>query len=293
MLVSECLERAQSELLHAGHMNLPAWDIQSGTITSSATALTVDGRADDIPAGSVIEWDDSSMELALVKSATDTAVTLQTRGYLESTAASHADDARILISNPFPKITLFNSLKAILGSLYGHGIYIAAVDTSNTYSSITPISLPSGAKDTFPTILVSPTGTGYAKLVKGTHFEVLQAFTPPKVQFLRGAYDGAALTIQYKKDFTRPTTLADDLTTLGVSEGLQESLPLGIAGRVLQGRDVPKAQADHIRRVLETQSIPLGAVTQISRQLWAGFLQEIQAERVRLMEANPPTILYG
>ena len=292
--VLEIIQRTYSENLFAGAANPPAWDIQTNTptISDSSTALTVEGRQDAIPRETVLEWDDATMELALVKSVSGTSVTLQERGYLNTTGATHNVNTRVILDNPFPKIAVFNTLRSIVSQLYALGLYSIGSDTSNSYTTSAAITLPSAARDTFPYMWLL-LGTRYIKLQRGRDFEVLYDFSPLKVQFFNTLYGSGTLTIPYKKDFTRPTAVTDDLDTLNVSTSVQDFLPLGIAGQLLLGKEVPRAQAEHMRRILAQQGIQAGTLAQLGRVLWTGFLERVAAERQEQFERNPTVIVYG
>ena len=297
MLVSEVLQRAESEFLRAGSgVNLPSYEIQSGAMTIDGLTLSLEGtRGITVSRDSVVEWDDESMELALNKTTAGNVLTLQQRGYLETDPAIHAAGTRVLIDNPFPKKVLFNALKSVIRVLYGFGVYRRQYAPALTYQTTTPVALPADAEDTQSHIWVARgANLGYLKLTRGTHFDVIPLAAGPSVQFYTGGSIGQALVLPYKSEYDAPTAVSDNLTTLGLSESLQDALPMAVAARILMGRDVPKAHADHIRKQLEAQAVPLGSVSSIGQQLWRTFVtQDLAAEKVRLSEQNPPTIVYS
>jgi hypothetical protein len=293
MLAREIIERTQSTYLWAGNNHPPAWDVQDGSLTNNALTMTVEGRLDRIPNEGTLEWDDDSMELALVKSVAATTVTFQERGYLETEAATHTDGTRVLIDNPYPKAIVFDALKTLIGMLYGFGLYRRNLDASRTLNNVSPVALDALDKDVASTIWWR-SGSQWLKLRKGTHFEVIHEVSPIEIQFWGYGAQGSALRMTTKRDFTRPTALTDDLDNLGLSTSLQEGLSMGVAGLILQGRDVPLVQADHIRRSLEMQNAPVGTASNLGRMLWTTFVQQyVSAERMRLMESNPPSIVHG
>src|SRR5688572_22513523 len=92
----------------------PIFDTLAATVTSSATSLTTNGLMSYIPQ-SLLEFDDSSMEIALTKEAeSTTTIDLNERGYMESTAAAHNTlGIKLWINPPFPKIVVFNALVGV------------------------------------------------------------------------------------------------------------------------------------------------------------------------------------
>lgn len=294
MLVSELIERCKSEYLHAGNVQIPSWDVQEGALTIGGVTLTLEGRADNVPDDGVLEFYDSSMELALVKDAVGNVVTLQERGFLETTAAAHVDGTRVVLDPPYPRQVIFNALKSVLSSLYAYGVYDREFHES-TYNAITPITLPAVATEPLSVIWVSRgTGLGWNKLIRGAHWEPIHLSDGIRVQFYHGGSQGRTVQIPYKRAYQEPTALTDDLDNFGVSTTLQPHLPLGIAGQLLLGREVPKLHAEHIKRQLEGQNVPVGSLANIGRLLWQTFIQQhVQAERSRLSEITPPVILTG
>lgn len=294
LTVREVVERTQSEYLFGGGVNLPAWTTLTDPIAPTAMQIVL-GTRNVFGSDDVLEFDDDSGELAITSLRSGTTYVLQERGYLETEAAAHAAGTRVIANNPYPKHLLLQSLQGLIGQLYGLGIYAKGIDTTQVYSHLAPVTLPLDARDTFSEILQTRgAGLGYTRLRKSVNFEVLQAFTPPKVQFFHGGSPGYALTIPYKKDFNTATfTLSTDLDAVGISSSLQHELPTGLASRVLAGKDVPEATAEHVRRQLALQGSPVGTRTSVSASLWRTFLNAVVLERSRLTEAYPTSITYG
>lgn len=294
MLASDIIERTRSEFLEAGNVGVTEWDYTTADITSADTTVSLSGRAEYVPGDGVIEFYDDSMEAALVRSASGPTITMQERGYLETTAAAHTSGTRVLIDPPFLRQVIFNALRSVVSSLYAYGVYEREFHES-TYNAITPVTLPTNAMDPLSVIWVSRgTGLGWNKLTRGTHWEPIPLSDAIRVQFYHGGSQGRTVQIPYKRAYREPTALSDDLGTLGVPTTLQPHLPLGIAGHLLMGREVPKLQADHIKRQLEGQNVPVGSLANIGRLLWQTFIQQhVQAERTRLSEITPPIVLTG
>lgn len=292
MLVREILERTASEYLHGGGSQLPAWTPLEEAITSTTQTNIVIGTRNTPGNDDILEFDDDSMELASINYRSGTTVVLQDRGYLETEAATHTVGTRVIFNNPYPKHLLLQSLQGLLRQLYGFSLYQRKTDTTQTFRTISPLTLPADAKDTLAHIWVS-TGQRWQKLRKGTEFEVLHDFEPIKVQFWTGGSVGQPLQIVYKAEYGTPTALNDDLTTLGVPESLQSELPGAIASRVLAGKELPEATAEHIRRQLANQGSPVGTRLSVSSALWQLFMRAVAMERVRLMESAPPQIIYS
>lgn len=292
LTVLEVLERTRNETLQIGGVNIPPWDTLSAALNATDLTFALSGTRDVVvPKDSLLEFDDASMELALNRITSGSSVSVYQRGYLESTAATHASGTRVIVNPPWPQIVLFNALKGLIASLYSYGIYRRNLDSSRTFSATAPIVLDALDKDVGP-VMWFKTGNRWQKLRKGTEFEVIHETSPIEIQAWGGPPQGAALRILTKRGFTQPSALTDDLSTLGVPDALQPFLSLGVAGMVLQGREVPEVQAEHIRRSLANQNIPIGSRISVAAALWRTFLNQVSLERGRLLEANPPAIEF-
>lgn len=292
MLVRDVIERVESEWLRGGGANIPAWTFLTEAIGTGLVNIPLDGRA-QVSRDTVLEFDDDSMELALTKTTSGNVAVPQVRGYLESTEAAHAAGTRVMLDNPFPRVTLLNGLKSLLLSLPSYGVYRRRRATGITFDMTKPIPLPADARDVIGHVSVKH-GLRWQKLRKGTEFEVLHDPSPIEMQFWYGGYQGAEMRVTYKADFTTtPFTLSTDLSDAGVPESLQNELPVGLASRVLAGKEIPEVVAEHIRRQLAGQNVPPGTRLTVSQALWTRFLQALQLERVRLLEQSPVLTIPG
>jgi hypothetical protein len=305
LTVREVLERTQTEIINSGGMNIPAWTYMSEVIADTVDKSFNTNTRTVIPDDSIIEWDDDSMELADVQSVTDAgAVTLYSRGYLETTAATHANGVKVIIDPPFPKIARFNALVSVIRMLPTLQLHATTTDTATTFISSAPQTLPVAVTDVLPFIYALD-GSTYVTLREGINYEVLHWFTPKKIQFYSGALEGAALVIPYTKDFTDPETIYDadtaspptygsvldvDLDDCGVPSSLQAFMPMAVASFLLEGKEVPTVQAEYVRRQYETQNTPVGSRTSVAKSLWRRFIEQVHLEKMRQLASNPPTI---
>ena len=288
LTVSDVIERTINEHLHSGGANIPQWTTLTNNLDTTTKTFAVGTRI-SVPPDSVLEFLDPSMEMALNNITSGSTVEVHERGYLETTAASHLAGTRIVVNNPWPRIVLFNTLKGLISSLYAYGLYRRTLDTSRTLSTVAPVALNALDRDVATTIRYR-SGTSWYRLHKGDDFEVIHEASPIEIQFY-GGMQGATLRLVTKRDFTAPTALTDDLDTLGIPTSLQQFMSLGLASMVLQGKEVPEVQAEHIRRSLANQDRPVGSRISVSNALWQAFMRQVALERTRQMEANPPAIV--
>ena len=297
LTAEQVIERAYEEILEAGGTARPAWDVQVGAITDSATTLNLAGRQTYVPPDGLVEWWDSTMEAADVYSTASSVVTLQTRGYLGTTAAAHSAGTKVVLDNPYPRYILLNGLKAVVDQLRGYGLYNEAYTTTLTYNTTAPVELPAGAVDVIDVLVQN--GTNWFPLAKGTSYRIfyrygMTASSPPAIQFLSGGIQGAAMKVRYKKEFTTSTfALTTDLeTTVGVPSTLVPHLASGLAGHILLGRDVPMLESEYMKPDPQNPA-QAGTKMNVGRALWTNFISgPVAAERVRNLETNPVVLTF-
>jgi hypothetical protein len=307
------MDRARSGYLQAGRQP-QAWTTNTISMSDSQLNMTTSGHV-SVPADSYLAAKDGSMEIVLNKeSDTDNTLVLQERGFLETDPAEHDEDTRWDVSPVWPDIVLFNALEAVIGTLYGYGLYAKGQYNDATYPSTGLVELPEGAKDAFTTIY-NLNGTRWMGLQKGRHFEVLHnagedVDSPPQLQFYAGGVVGGDLRIPYKRDFLLPSAVFAtdqalvsptldwvtevDLEDCLIPTSLQPHLSMAVASYVLQGRDVPLLDNQRVKEALANAGIQPGTRSGVARSLLSTFVSvHLAAERNRLLEASPTTITYS
>jgi hypothetical protein len=292
MLVSEVIDRTFSSWLYPGGIQRPAFDTLASTIDNSQLTLTLSGRVTNVPRDSVLEIDYEQM---LVSSVVTTAVILQERGYLETDPVLHLSGAMVGIDPTYTRKAVFDALVAVLKMLYPAGCYWRAEDSATTFSFNSPLkALPTGGRRVV-TILAKTNSVieDYRPLRAGIDYVNRPEFTPSRYRLRRGGFEGGAMLVIYAKDFGVPTAPTDDLDTLGVPASLQPHLPMGIAGQLLQGRELPRIQIEEIRRFMSSQGIQVGAALNVGQALLNTFMQRhVGGERTRLDEKDPSSFEF-
>ena len=285
--MSEVVERCFNSWLYPGGIQRPAFDTLADIIDNSQLSLTLTGRVTNVPRDSVLEVEYEQM---LVSDVATTTVTLQERGFLETDPDQHAAGTIVNIDPTFSKKAVFDALVAVLKMLYPAGVYWRNEDTATTWSFAAPLkALPTGGKRVV-TILAKTNSVieDYRPLRPGIDYENRPEFTPARYRLRRGGFEGGALLVIYAKDFGTPTSPTDDLSNLGVPESLQPHLPMGIAGQLLQGRELPRIQIEEIRRFMASQGIQIGAALNVGQALLNTFMaRHVGGERDRLNEQDP------
>ena len=300
LTVSDVIEQTRSQFLQPGGANLESWDRQVGALLAAADTMTVEGIAEYIPPSAVVEWDDNTMEAALVGEPATTTVPLALRGYLDTDPADHVAGTRVIVDPVYLKKVLYDGLRSVIALCNGAGLYAIRPTTGLTYQTSTLVTLPEGTTGIAGDVYVV-NGSTY-NVLSPSQFRVLNGFSPPKVQFLGGGIIGAALTLNVKRDYLQPTevtlgvgeTVLDvDLDDCYIPQSLQMHLAMGVAAHVLAGRDIPSVDSEHIRRTQANQGIPPGTRVNLGRTLWTQFMSNgVYAERARLVNLSPTSLQF-
>jgi hypothetical protein len=292
MLVSEVIDRTFANWLFPSGINRPSFDILNEDLDTSETDITLEGRI-TVPNDSILEI---GSELVLTKSVVVAThvVTANERGYLDTAAATHTTGDKVYLDPMFSRKLVFDAIVTLMGDLYPSGLYQRVLDsTTLDFSTVAALALPTGTLSVLKAsvAVVSGSGTKYRRLrPERGEYEVMYEFSPPKIQFLRGGTTDADVTLVLAKDFVLPTVETNDMTTFcGVSSSLVPHLPMGVAGTILQSRELPRVMIDEIRRLLASQGIQVGAAMNVGQFLLNLFKEKVANERVRLDQLDPST----
>lgn len=289
MLVSELIDRTLAEWLHPAGDEQDQFDTLQTAIDADDTEIVLDGRAERVPRDSILQI---GSELILTSSSSGSVVQVAERGFGGSTAAAHSVGDIVWIDPTFTRNEILNALRAIVGKLYPWGLYKRTVDSSVTFSVREVLTAPAGTKR-IHSILVrqSTSEERYRTLtVRGEDWVEYRQFDPIKYEIQRGvAAEGQTMYVTCLGDFTLPDAEADDLDTLGLSETLQEDLPMAVAGTVLKGREVPRVTLDRIREALSAAGLNPGVTMNIGAAMIENFKREaVYAERARQDDLDAP-----
>ena len=295
MLVREVIDRTLTEWLYPGGIEKPAFRTLANGITNVQNQFDLTpGGYGDPDKNSIYEIDS---ELILGGDFAGVQVTANERGFRETDAVAHNAGTKVYVDPDFPRKTIENAVKTLIGDLFPWGAYRRVPTDAITYSTRGVKTMPIGTKDILSVVVRKQSADeDYLRLLPGREYSVFTEWDPPKLKLLSGGAENAAVRIIYSADYDLdPFTEDTDLTALGVSETLQPHLPMGVAGRVLLGRDVPRALAREIQRMLAMQSggVPPGALSSIAQGLIEVFKRmHVGAERERLDRLDPPNFRW-
>ena len=303
LLVSDVIDRTFDDFLYPAGVNRPQYEILSGAIASAAvpgTGGTFDllgTRLNSLSRNALLEIDEEIVMQRTNASGPPITVTVQERGYGQSVAAAHADGSIVRVGPDVFRIQVFNKIKTAIGLLWGTGIYRRTVKTDATFRSDAVINLDANTRRVI-SIRARTSGASeqWRGLMRpGYDYEFLRDVDPPQVQLWRGGVAGAAMRIVEARDFERPATTATDLDTCGLTDEIQEGLPMLVAGLILMGREPARLDIEEIRRLLSAAGaqVQVGAHLSVGRAFIDAFRQLYVAnEKERLKELDPHDFEY-
>lgn len=286
MLVSEAVDRTLNNWLYPAGVDRPEYDLLSGSLTDSATSFSVTGRLgnDAIPDNTILEI---GSELILVQSVATLAVTVNERGYLETTQAAHASGAKVWVDPDYPRRSIFNAIVSVIEDLAGLGLYKISSDTF-TLTQLALVATDAGTKDVISP-MVYTLGTETYELHEGRDYDALRAYDPLRIRFTSGL-EGRTVTAMVKSEFAAPATEADDLTTVcGVPSSLSRHIPMAAAAHLLMGHEPSRLQIETIRRQLGAESVPVGSNVSVATALQRRWEEQVVRERMKQVATVAPT----
>lgn len=283
MLASDVVDRVYAEWLYPAGIDRPLFDkLAGGGIDNDDLTITLSGRVANVPRDTLLEIES---ELILIDSVAGSVVTVLERGYLNTDPVGHAAGVKVLVDPKFTRKAVFGGLVSTVKTLYPKGVIDQKLDQTVTFSTQGLKQLPAGGRRII-SILVDK-GLAYTdygpKLRPGTDYRTFNEFDPPKYRLIRGGAEGRAMVVSYAADFESPPNEQIDLSSLGIPDAIQEHMPLGVAGWILQGREIPRVVVEEVRRMLATQGVQVGAALNVGqallRQFDAKIAEQVQRQR--------------
>jgi hypothetical protein len=273
------------------------------TTSSSASPLIMSlGSTDSVGKG-IVEIEEELLWVDNYDRIANTAtVAPYGRGYLGTTAATHALDTKVTISPTFPRFTIKRAINDTIRAL---GANIFAVK-STTFTFNAAVSTYAFANLNIKNILtVSWQEIGPSKEwrpIRRYDFDPLAnaaafGYTTEQVQTItlgEAPVSGRTVKITYATDPVSFTTNAEDYATqTGLPESTRDVVILGAAYRLLSFLD-PARAAQVSPQADETDSKrPFGASQSATKQLYALYSQRLNEETKAQQQNYPPKVHYS
>ena len=265
----------------------------NGGINSSVTTLTVDngsrlgmGRA---------EIDD---ELVYIDAITTNTVGLQPwgRGVDGTTAAAHADNARVTFNPLFPRHYV---KRAINDTIQSMGVELKATDvTTFTFlAAVSTYSLPSAAKSVNQVTWKTVGPTGRWETVRrwqvDTEANTTQYATGKTITIWDPVVPGRTVQVRYLKEPTNLSAGSDTLTgTAGLPASCRDVVALGTAARLVSSIDVALLDPSSVQAGFFDERRQIGSASNVARTLYALYQQRLAEEVARFRDNLNTPIHY-
>ena len=265
----------------------------NGVLSDSATTLTVDngsrlgmGRA---------EIDD---ELVYIDAITNNSVALQPwgRGVDGTTAASHADNARVTFNPLFPRHYV---KRAINDTIQSMGVELKATDvTTFTFiASKNTYALPATTKTVFQVTWQTVGPTGRWEIVKrwqsDTSAAATQYATGKTITIWDPVVPGRTVQVRFLKEPTSLSAGADTLeTTAGLPASCRDVVALGTAARLVSSIDVALLDPSSVQAGFFDERRQIGSASNVARTLYALYQQRLAEEVARFRDNLNTPIHY-
>ena len=275
----------------------------STTTSSSASPLIMSlGSTDSVGKG-IVEIEEELLWVDNYDRIANTAtVAPYGRGYLGTTAATHAADTKVTISPTFPRHSIKRAINDTIRSL-GSSIFSVK---STTFTFNSAVSTYAFANLNIKNILtVSWQEIGPSKEwrpIRRYDFDPLAnaaafGYTTEQVQTItlgEAPISGRTVKITYATDPEAFTTNAQDYATqTGLPESTRDVVILGAAYRLLSFLD-PARAAQVSPQADETDSKrPYGASQSATKQLYALYSQRLNEETKAQQQNYPPKVHYS
>lgn len=287
--VNQLIDQASS-MLHSYTGTLEANTYLTAAIDGATTAIPI-GHPSYINRG-LIEIEN---ELLHVDAVGDTSVTLYPwgRGASNTTAVSHALNARVINDPIFPRARIFEALKRCLNNVQ---LELYAVKTYQfTYSVVqTQYEIPA---DVIRVLAVQYQVVGPSKeWVNVTHWDVDQnadTATGKALIIHEPVQPGRLVQVTYAGELTQPTAYTDDLETIGIPAWMHPVLLYGTAWELVQFMEPARLQLKSVEARTQAAAIDVGAASNVAKQLYAMYQLRLDAARKRLLTTHPSPKRYA
>ena len=276
--------------------------VTTTTSPSSAPTILTLASADNLGKG-VVEIDEELLWIDNFDRVGNTAtIAPYGRGYLGTTAATHAADAKVTISPTFPRFAIKRAINDTISAI-GSSIFTANTTTITSNAAVAAFRLPAtGTTLNIRSILaVAYQALGASKEwipIRTYRFDGnanSTAFTSGQtISIYDNIPSGRTIQVVYSADPVPFTTNADVFTTqTGLPESCKDLVILGATYRLLSNLDPARAsmispQADEV-----DAKRPYGSSQSITKQIYALFNQRLNEEIKKQQDKYPIRVHYS
>lgn len=263
----------------------------TGGIDAAVTTLTVD---DITQMGRGQAEIDSEMVYIKATDATTGTCTLAPfgRGYNGTTAATHAANAKVVMSPTWPRSKVKSEINRAINALYPTLFAVKSAPPITTDGITYQFDAQDDSERIVDVRWISEVLDGYQRAVKWEQENTSPAGFGTTGQYL-SIYDaipgGATVQVLYA---ARPANLVNDsddfATTTGLPDSCSDLVVLAVMSRMAQFIDVGRLPVESASADALAQQRPTGGPTQIAAQLYKQYQQRLADEQRALSLRYPP-----
>jgi hypothetical protein len=269
----------------------------TGGITASGTSIEV-GSANNLAKG-IIEIDDELIWIDSFNKATSTMNVIQGgfgRGYQGTDAATHAQNALVILSPTFPRQSIKRAINDTINSFFPK-LWGVGSTTFTFNASQTAYTLPAEAESV---IFASwqTTGSSLEWLpINRWRMDPMANFntfgTNNTINIYENIQPGRTVQVFYTKEPTVLTENGDDfVTTTGLPASAYDVVILGASYKLLSFLDPGRINLTSAEADLNDSKIPSNAGVGASRYIYALYQQRLNEEALKLQDKFPIRIHY-
>ncbi len=271
----------------------PAQCSLNGAITDVATSLIVDNFVvpeDELlmAAGVIIEINSELIKVITYDSPTLTA-TLVERGFAGTTAVTQADNANVILSPPYARLSVFESVADNIITLYPRLYTVTAGSVIGVGSGVATLD------DALAVEVVECWGEGLSS-TQDIDARIVDFHPSTGGRALITSVRVGQVWVRYRRRFGDAADETATLASLGMEERWVNIVMAGAAADIFAGRDLPASETRWVGAALEAINIPVGTRSTLARQLAAyrdhllGLAQrEMKAEYRTKVHMRPAT----
>lgn len=289
-----------SQMVSEVQTNLQGYSLRQDRITNlatpggiSATDLTIKiGQADNLAKG-IVQIDD---ELIWVSSFDRQNLTLNVipgfgRGYMGTTPSPHAENAQIILTPTFPKITIAQAINDTINSLYPKLFAVSSTTFTFNAAQIT-YGLPDDARDVLYGSWQTPGPSKEWLPINRWRIDRMAnvpAFDTTKtVNIYDKIVPGRTVQIYYSTIPNNLTNSTDDFAIVtGLPESSRDVVTLGAAYRLLSYIDTGRINLSSAEADNADTKLPSSAGAAASKYIFALYQQRLQEESNKLQDRFP------
>ena len=269
--------------------------------SASPTSLSL-GSTDNVGKG-IVEIDEELLWIDTYDRVGNTAtVAPYGRGYLGTTAATHAADAKVTISPTFPRFTIKKAINDTINAI-GSSIFAAATTTITSNAAVAAFRLPTTGTtlDIRKILSIAYQTIGASKEwtpIRSYRFDGnanSTAFTSGQTVSIYDAIpSGRTIQIVYAKDPSPFTSNAQEFTTqTGLPESCKDVVILGATYRLLTNLDPARAAMVSPQADETDNKRPYGSSQSLTKQVYALYSQRLTEEVNSQQDRYPIRVHYS